>query len=248
MLIIPAIDIMNGQCVRLSEGRYADSQVYSSRPEEVARDFAAAGALCIHIVDLDAARGDGRNRKVLGKIRRAVACKLEIGGGIREETDVEELLALGIERLVLGTVLARQPERTAQWVEKYGPVFVGGIDAREGMVRVSGWEESSGIQDLALAGQGAILGLSAIIYTNIARDGTLAGPDIRRTNRIAAVSGLPVILSGGIGSAEDVARVARDKHENVRGLIVGKAIYEGKVTLQALIAAYQRPEDAEVLG
>jgi phosphoribosylformimino-5-aminoimidazole carboxamide ribotide isomerase len=248
MLIIPAIDIIDGQCVRLSEGRYDRAQIYSARPEEVAREFSAAGAACIHIVDLDAAHGAGRNRQVLARIRRAVDCRLEIGGGIRGEQDIEEIIDLGIERLVLGTVLARKPEQAARWVEKYGPLFVGGIDAREGMVRVSGWEESSGIQDLALAGQGAILGLSGIIYTNIARDGTLAGPDIERTNRIAAVSGLPVILSGGIGSEEDVARVAREKHENVRGLIVGKAIYEKTVVLPDMIAAYQRPEDAEVLG
>jgi phosphoribosylformimino-5-aminoimidazole carboxamide ribotide isomerase len=248
MLIIPAIDILNGQCVRLSEGYYGQASVYSASPASVARNFAADGAECIHIVDLDAARGDGRNRKSLEEIRAAVSCRLEIGGGIREEKDIEELLALGFERLVLGTVLARRPEQAAAWVEKYGPVFVGGIDAREGLVRVSGWEESSGIQDLALAGQGAILGLTSIIYTNIARDGTLTGPDIERTNRIAAVSGLPTILSGGIGSEEDVARVARERHENIRGLIAGKAIYEGNVVLADLIAAYQRPGDAEVLG
>jgi len=248
MLIIPAIDILNGKCVRLSEGNYRQAAVYSASPASVAREFAAAGAECIHIVDLDAARGDGRNRKALKEIRTAVSCRLEIGGGIREEKDIEELLALGFERLVLGTVLARRPEQAAAWVDKYGPVFVGGIDAREGLVRVSGWEESSGIQDLALAGQGAILGLTSIIYTNIARDGTLSGPDIERTNRIAAVSGLPVILAGGVGSAEDVARVARERHENIRGLIAGKAIYEGNVVLADLIAAYQRPGDAEVLG
>jgi phosphoribosylformimino-5-aminoimidazole carboxamide ribotide isomerase len=248
MLIIPAIDILNGQCVRLSEGRYEQVRVYSASPASVAREFDAAGAACIHIVDLNAARGEGRNRKALEKIRRAVSCRLEIGGGIREEKDIEELLSLNMERLVLGTVLARRPEQAAAWVEKYGPVFLGGIDAREGLVRVSGWEESSGIWDLALAGQGAILGLTGIIYTNIARDGTLAGPDIERTNRLAAVSGLPTILSGGIGSAEDVARVAREKHENISGLIVGKAIYEGSVDLAALIAAYQRPEDAEAMG
>jgi phosphoribosylformimino-5-aminoimidazole carboxamide ribotide isomerase len=248
MLIIPAIDILNGQCVRLSEGRYDQASLYSHRPEEVAREFAAAGAACIHIVDLDAARGGGRNRGVLARIRRAVPCPLEIGGGIREEADVEELLELGVQRLVLGTLLAGEPERAARWVDKYGPVFLGGIDAREGMVRVSGWEQSAGMPDLALAGQGAILGLAGIIYTNIARDGTLAGPDIERTNRIAAVSGLPTILSGGIGTEADVARVAREKHAGVCGLIIGKAIYEKSVDLASLIAAYQKPEDAEVLG
>jgi phosphoribosylformimino-5-aminoimidazole carboxamide ribotide isomerase len=159
------------------------------------------------------------------------------------------LSGAGADRLILGTVLVREPDRVASWVSARrsapsrgaataGPELWAGIDAREGRVRISGWGEEGGLEDVALARRARKLGLAGVVYTSIARDGTLAGPDIERTNRVAEACGLPVILSGGIGSEADVERVARERAENVVGLIVGKALYEGRVELAGLIRRY----------
>ena len=241
MLIVPAIDILNGECVRLRQGSYASAQSYSQDPVQIARSFEEAGARLIHLVDLDAARGrEQANRPIIRKIRQAVKVTLEVGGGIRRSGDIKTLLDMGINRLVLGTVLARNPDQAAQWCAEYGKVFMGSIDALAGQVRVSGWQEGSMLEDVALAQQAGEMGLVGLIYTNITRDGTLRGPDIVQTNRIAEVSGLPVILSGGISSAEDVAAVYREKHAKVAGVLIGKALYEKRIDLKTLVDSYQK--------
>ena len=243
MLIIPSIDLLDGKCVRLRRGRYADSTVYSSDPARVAEGFAAAGARWIHLVDLNAARGDGmNNRRRIGEIRKAVDCSLEVGGGIRSEGDVGELLSLGIQRLVLGTVLVKEPRLAASWVQTYGKVFIGAVDAAEGAVKIGGWEGDGAVRDSDLAASLAGLGIRGIIYTSIFRDGTLGGPDLDGTNRVAAASGLPVVLSGGIGAPEDVERVYRQSHAGVRGVIIGKAYYEKRVSLPDLFRKHLTDE------
>lgn len=235
--------MLSGACVRLLKGRYDSVTRYEEGPVEVARRFESAGARWLHLVDLDAARrapGDREapnNRATIRQIRRAVSCRLQVGGGIRSRADIEELLDAGVERLVLGTVVAREPGQAAQWCDRYGRVFMAGIDADSGRVKVAGWERDGGTEDLELARRARGLGVVGIVYTAIARDGTLAGPDLERTNRVAAASALPVVVSGGIGSVADVERVARERHPGVCGVIVGKALHEGRVDLARLIRA-----------
>jgi phosphoribosylformimino-5-aminoimidazole carboxamide ribotide isomerase len=245
MIIIPAIDLLGGSCVRLAQGSYASARRYAGDPAEVALGFARAGVRWVHVVDLDAARGlSGANREAIRRIRAALgSARLEVGGGIRSANDLAELSTAGADRLILGTVLVRAPAEVAAWVSAReaaaaGPELWAGIDARDGRVRVSGWEEEGGLEDLELARRARELGLGGIVYTSIARDGTLEGPDIERTNRVAEAGGLPVILSGGIGSPADVDRVARERVEGVVGVIVGKALYEGRVDLAELIRRY----------
>ncbi|MFW5743757.1 MAG: 1-(5-phosphoribosyl)-5-[(5-phosphoribosylamino)methylideneamino]imidazole-4-carboxamide isomerase [Spirochaetota bacterium] len=232
MTIIPAIDILGGECVRLVRGDYGEPTVYEKDPVVMARKFADAGARRIHVVDLDAARGDSRtNRKKIRKIRRAVDATIQLGGGIRRDEDIEELLDLGIDRLVVGTAFARRPENVAGWVAHYGDVFLVGIDALEGAVRISGWEKETQYQDTDLAARAKEARVTGIVYTSIDRDGTMGGPDVDRTNAMADASGLPVILSGGIGSMDDLEKVRSSSRSNVVGVIVGKAIYEGTIDL-----------------
>jgi phosphoribosylformimino-5-aminoimidazole carboxamide ribotide isomerase len=260
MTVIPAIDLLAGACVRLHQGSYESARRYAADPVRTALGFARAGARWIHVVDLDAARGRaGANRAVIFRIAQALAraggCRLEVGGGIRAEEDLAELARAGASRLVLGTVLAREPRRVAEWVQA-GPAGAekpaelwAGIDALDGKVRVGGWGEEAGIEDLELARRARELGLAGIVYTSIARDGTLGGPDIERTNRVAEASGLPVILSGGIGSEQDVERVFRLAFAGVTGLIVGKAIYEGRLDLERLLRRFSgKPRDLSAGG
>ena len=235
MTVIPAIDILGGECVRLVRGDYQDATVYEKDPVVMARKLADAGARRIHVVDLDAARGDPRtNRKKIRKIRRAVDATIQLGGGIRRDEDIEELLDLGIDRLVVGTTFARRPENVAGWVAHYGDVFLVGIDALDGMVRISGWETETQIKDTDLATRAREARVAGIIYTSIDRDGTMDGPDIERTNTIAKTSGIPVVLSGGIGTVAHLEQVRAGAEPNVVGVIVGKAIYEGTIKLEEL--------------
>ncbi len=235
MTVIPSIDLLDGECVRLVRGDYQAVTVYENDPVSMARRFYDAGARRIHIVDLDAARGDSRtNRKKIRKIRRAVDCTIQLGGGIRKDEDIEELLDLGIDRLVIGTAFAKRPENIAGWVAHYGDVFMVGIDALDGQVRISGWETETHLQDVQLAERAREARVAGIIYTSIGRDGTLSGPDIERTNAVAEASHLPVILSGGIGSLEHIEDVRKAAKPNVVGLIVGRAIYDGLVLLEEL--------------
>jgi len=261
MVIIPAIDLLQGACVRLHQGDYDTAVRYPRNPVEQAEYFADLGVKRIHIVDLDAAKGQGNNRSWIRRIRQAVPCILEVGGGIRTQGDVEELLSAGVQRLVLGTVLVRNPEAVKRWVDQYGKLFLAGIDAREGIVRVSGWQEGSGLSDTDASLLAQKAGMIGIIYTNIERDGTLQGPDRERALRIAAISHLPVILSGGVSSVDDIHRAAEDSIDlsltntgsnlsgpyekqkpGIVGIIVGKAYYEGKIDLQALLAKYPQPK------
>lgn len=243
MLIIPAIDILNGACVRLYQGDYGKAQEYHSNPVDIAAKFEETGARRIHVVDLDAAKGAGvHNRGVISEIARRVSVEVEVGGGVRSEAEIDALIDAGVSRMILGTVLIRDPDSVAGWVAKYGDTLIAGIDARDGIVKVSGWEENSSLQDTDLARRVAEMGFSSIVYTNIAVDGTLEGPDIEGTNGIAEASGIDVILSAGIGSIADVKRVLSLRHERVIGAIAGKAIYEGTLDLSEALAAAENDE------
>lgn len=240
MLVIPAIDLLGGKCVRLHQGDYSQAETYDLDPVEVAKGFVASGAKRIHLVDLDAARtGASTNRSVIGAIRKAVEVTVEVGGGLRTDDDVKVLIDFGIDRLVVGTVLVKNPDRVAGWVSKFGSRFVAGIDARDGEVKVSGWEEGSAMKDVDLAARCRSLGLISIVYTNIARDGTLGGADLERTLFVAEAAGLPVILSGGIASLADFDAVRRAEHPLLAGVITGKALYRNRIDLAGVIAQYQ---------
>jgi len=243
-LVVPAIDLRAGRCVRLVQGSFSSATVFPLDPAEQARRFAAAGARMIHVVDLDAAEGKGiDNRAAICAVRAAVPCVLEVGGGVRSDDDARRLVDLGIERIVVGTALAASPKTVAGWIERFGRRFVAGIDARAGRVRVAGWTTDGGIVDTDLAARLAALGIVGLVYTNIAVDGTLEGPDVARTAEVARAAGLPTLLSGGIGCEADVeAAAAADPL--VVGAIVGRAMYEGRVDLAGLIARIPQPGDA----
>jgi phosphoribosylformimino-5-aminoimidazole carboxamide ribotide isomerase len=245
MLLLPAIDLRGGRCVRLLRGSFSETTRYSQDPVAAAQSFAGCGARWIHIVDLDAAEGKGRNNlAVIERIRRAVSCRVQVGGGVRGAEQAGRLIALGVDRIVLGTVLVKSPETAAALIGRYGPLFAAGIDARDGSVRVAGWMEDAGLPDTGVAESLKALGVSWLIYTNISRDGTLAGPDIARTNAAACAAGLPTILSGGIGSESDVERVAMEKDPLVAGVILGKALYEERVDLGKLVTRFPQEQDS----
>lgn len=234
MIVIPAIDLIAGRCVRLRQGAYSDTTVYSDDPVAMAESFAAAGAERIHLVDLDAARSDGDNRAVIARIRRAVQCVLEVGGGVRNRDALDRLLDIGIDYGVVGTVLARDPEEVARWAatDNRGTRMLASIDARDGIVQISGWQEGTGVPAVDLARRAGEIGLSAVEYTNIALDGMLTGPDIAGTIGIAQAAAIPVILSGGIAATEDTSRIMVEAKGVIQGFIVGRALYEGTFDLQ----------------
>ena len=241
MIIIPAIDLLDGSCVRLLKGNYNESTIYHSDPVKMAKKLAGSGCERLHIVDLDAARGKGKNnREIIRKIRNSIDIVIETGGGIRTDADVKELLDIGIDRLILGTVFAKNPEIAARWTDKYGSYFIAGIDALNGEVKISGWEEGSSLKDTDLAKQAASNGIISIIYTNIDKDGTLEGPDIENSIRIAEVSKLPVIISGGISRDDDFKVITDLNHPGIAGVITGKAVYENRIDLQKVIKKYQK--------
>jgi phosphoribosylformimino-5-aminoimidazole carboxamide ribotide isomerase len=172
-----------------------------------------------------------------------VDAHLEVGGGVRSEQDIEELLSLGIDRVVLGTILVREPDRVEDWAGRFGEHLIAGVDALEGRVKISGWEEQAGMADVDLARRLAAGGLRRMIYTSIGVDGTLAGPDVASTERVADASRIATILSGGVSCDDDVARVAARAHPFVRGVITGKALYEGRIDLRGLIDRYQQGDE-----
>jgi len=240
MLVVPAIDLLGGRCVRLHQGDYAQAETYDLDPVEVARSFVAAGARRIHLVDLDAARtGAATNRPIIGAIRQAVDVTVEVGGGVRTDEDVQVLVDLGVDRLVVGTLLVKNPDAVARWTSRWGSKFVAGIDARDGDVKVSGWEEGSALLDTVLASRCRDLGLISIVYTNIARDGTLSGPDLERTVVVAEAAGLPIVVSGGVASLDDFAAVRKLAHPLIAGVITGKALYKNRIDLAEVIQRYQ---------
>jgi phosphoribosylformimino-5-aminoimidazole carboxamide ribotide isomerase len=241
-LVVPAIDLRAGRCVRLVQGSFASATVFPVDPADQARRFVEAGVRMIHVVDLDAAEGKGLdNRAAISAIRAAVPCALEVGGGVRSDDDARRLVDLGVERIVVGSVLAGSPRTVGGWVDRFGRRFVAGIDARAGQVRVAGWTTDAGIVDTDLAGRLAELGIIGLVYTSIAVDGTMAGPDVGRTAEVARAARLPTILSGGIGCGADF-EAAAGADPLVVGAIVGRAMYEGRVDLAALLARFPQPQ------
>ncbi|MBO8142524.1 MAG: 1-(5-phosphoribosyl)-5-[(5-phosphoribosylamino)methylideneamino]imidazole-4-carboxamide isomerase [Firmicutes bacterium] len=236
MLIIPAIDLRGGRLVRLVQGRPEAETVYADDPVAVARAFAAAGARRIHVVDLDGAfAGSPRNLAVAEAIVRAVDVPIQWGGGIRDLNVVEEVLARGVDRVILGTAAVERPEMVAEAVSRFPGRVMVGIDARDGRVAVRGWLEGTEQDAAELAREMGRRGVEEIIFTDIARDGTLSGPNLAALARVAR-AGPKVIASGGVGSLEDVRSIVSMNDPNVTGVIVGKALYTGAVDLREALA------------
>jgi phosphoribosylformimino-5-aminoimidazole carboxamide ribotide isomerase len=235
LLIIPAIDLRNGQCVRLTQGRRDSVTSYDGNPVEIARAFQGAGAQILHIVDLDGAFSENkdRNREVLKDVIRAIDIPVQFGGGMRTIQDVEEVLSLGVTRVVVGTVAAESPDTLTEMVQLFSPsAIVVGIDARDGQVVTHGWETREQLDALTLARRVAGLGVERIVYTDVQRDGTLVGVNIEQTCLIAQVSRVKITASGGVSSLDDISKLAAIKERGVDSVIVGKALYEGRFTFE----------------
>ncbi|MCA1615744.1 MAG: 1-(5-phosphoribosyl)-5-[(5-phosphoribosylamino)methylideneamino]imidazole-4-carboxamide isomerase [Acidobacteria bacterium] len=237
MQIIPAVDLRNGRCVRLTQGRRAEAKVYDGDPVEIARRFAAAGAPMLHVVDLDGAFAEGRspNREVARRIIGAVEIPVQFGGGLREISDVREIIEGGAARVVVGTLVLESADTLTRLVELFGARVAAGIDARGGRVVTHGWEKQEDVTALELAARVAALGVSRIIYTDVARDGTLEGVNSEQTCAVARASGLPVTASGGVSSLADIERLKAACGARIDSVIVGKALYEKRFTLEEAI-------------
>lgn len=240
LLIIPAIDLRSGRCVRLKQGRKDNTTVYDADPVELARSYEASGARMIHAVDLDGAFSDpnSQNRQVLSKIISAIRIPVQFGGGLRSLEDVAEVIGLGVARVVIGTLAVEAPESLKQMLREFGADrIVVGIDARDGIVLTHGWEREGKFPAIDLAKTVASFGVERIVYTDVARDGMLTGVNVEQTCAIARESGLKVTASGGVSSMEDIERLMNALCEEtvacrVDSLIIGRAFYEGRFTLE----------------
>lgn len=242
MILFPAIDLKGGACVRLVRGEMASATTFNTDPAAQARDFAAAGFRWLHVVDLDGAfAGRSVNGEAVRAIRRAVDLKIQLGGGIRDRAGIDYWLGLGIDRVVLGTAALRDPELVRRAAADHPGRIVVGIDARDGMVAVEGWAETSEIGAAQLAKRFADAGVAAIVYTDIGRDGTLGGVDAAATGAFARAIALPLIASGGVGSLADIAALKGQEESGIAGIICGRALYDGRVDAAAALRLLAEP-------
>lgn len=238
MDVIPAIDLLGGNCVRLYQGDYEQSQVFDENPVAIAQQWVAQGATWLHLVDLDGAKaGYPVNQRVIEAIVRTVDVPVQVGGGLRDRQSVADLLALGVQRVILGTVAVEQPELVEALTHEFPGRIVVGIDARNGKVATRGWLEDSQVDAIALAQQMAHLGVAAIIYTDIHRDGTLQGPNLDALRNLANAVSVPVIASGGVSAVRDLLNLLSLESIGVTGAIVGRALYTGEVSLREAVRA-----------
>ncbi|UCG56283.1 MAG: 1-(5-phosphoribosyl)-5-[(5-phosphoribosylamino)methylideneamino]imidazole-4-carboxamide isomerase [Phycisphaerales bacterium] len=235
MYVIPAIDLRDGKCVRLIQGRYDRQIDYGNDPIEQAKEFHSAGAQWLHIVDLDGAKaGRPVNTGTVSAVAALGLLKIEVGGGLRDEASISRLLDMGVDRVIIGTKAVSDFEWFAQMAEKFDGRLVLGLDARGSKVSTHGWTEDSAKSLLEFAAEAAKLPLAAIIYTDITKDGTMTGPNFERTKALADAVDLPVIASGGVKEVEDVKKLAELE---VAAVIVGRSLYEGTLDLSAAINA-----------
>ena len=242
MQLYPAIDMKNGQCVRLRQGAFQDVTVYSDTPEKVALHWQEQGAAFLHLVDLDGAlAGRSVNEPVIRRIAETVSIPIQIGGGIRSREAVSHMLSLGIRRVIIGTKAVENPEFLKELAEEFGSeAIVAGIDARDGLVAIQGWEKTSSVKALDVALTMKEYGIRHIVYTDISRDGMLAGPNVEATSLMTRETGLDIIASGGVSSMEDLEHLYQ---EGIQGAIIGKALYENRIDLKEAAARFQkRPE------
>ena len=238
MEIIPAIDLLNGKCVRLNQGNYNEVTKFNSDPVKQAQIWESQGAKRLHLVDLDGAKtGEPINDLTIKKIKRSINIPIQLGGGIRTIDRAKELLGIGIDRIILGTIAIENPELVKVLSQEYPRRVAVGIDAKEGMVATRGWLKQSEISSLELAKQLNDLELAAIISTDIATDGTLKGPNVQALREITEISINPVIASGGVGSIADLISLSDFENEGIEGIIVGRALYDGSIDLKEALLA-----------
>lgn len=237
MNIYPAIDLRGGNCVRLVKGDFSRETVYSTDPGAMARQWAQAGASCIHVVDLDGAvAGESRNLQSIDTILKEGGIPIEVGGGIRTMEQIERLLDRGVHQVILGSAAVKDPDLVKEACEKYPGRIVVGIDAKNGDVAVEGWEANGHIQAEDLARKMAEAGVRRIIFTDIARDGMLSGVNVEVTVKVAQASGLAVTASGGVASLEDLKILKKRETDGIEGCIIGKALYTGAIDLRQAVA------------
>lgn len=238
MQLYPAIDLKNGQCVRLRQGEFKDITVYSKSPEAVAAYWQEQGATFLHLVDLDGAlAGHSVNEPVIREIAKAVSIPIQAGGGIRTRENIEAMLSLGVKRVIIGTKAVEHPEFLKEMAELFGAeAIVAGVDAKDGLVAVQGWEQVSSVKAVELCGRIKDYGIRHIVYTDISRDGMLSGPNVAATKKLTEETGLDVIASGGVSSMEDLEELHR---EGIQGAIIGKALYEKRVDLREAILRFE---------
>ncbi|MDX9871578.1 MAG: 1-(5-phosphoribosyl)-5-[(5-phosphoribosylamino)methylideneamino]imidazole-4-carboxamide isomerase [Clostridia bacterium] len=240
MEVIPAIDLRDGRCVRLVQGDPGTETIYSDEPVEMARRWEELGAPRLHVVDLDGAfTGMPRNLDVIKEILRTVKIPLQLGGGIRSMEVVESLLQMGVDRVILGTAAILSPELVLQCCKEYGDHIVVGIDGRDGLVAIEGWEATVETTVEKLAAEISRLGVKRVIFTDTRRDGTLRGPNLEATQKLAETSGLKVIASGGVSSLADLRALKELKPYGVEGVIMGKALYSGAISLKEALAVME---------
>ena len=238
MRIFPAIDIKNGQCVRLTQGRFDDVEVYGDDPIEVAGRWVKSGAKALHIIDLDGARlGESYTNSIIKKIIHKYNVFVQTGGGIRSMRDIEEKISIGVNRVILGTAAVKKPELVNEAVKVYDDKIAVGIDAVNGRVAVEGWEELSQVSAMELCCKMKLFGVKTIIYTDISKDGMMIGPNIESTKELITNSGLNIIASGGISSMMDVENV---ETIGAYGIIIGKALYQGALNLKDVVQRFER--------
>lgn len=247
MIIIPAIDLRGGRCVRLTQGQASAETVYSENPVKVAKRWYEEGAEMLHIVNLDAAlnKNDADNLKALERILFEVNIPVQFGGGVRSVDDARRIDELGATRIVIGTAAIENPVMLEHIVEEFGSTVVVGVDARDGNVALRGWEKLSNINAIDFAQKIAEMGVERIVYTDIARDGMLSGINLEMTREIAEASGLKVTASGGVATLDDIYALKELEPYGVDSVIIGKALYEGLFTLGEALDAAESDEELD---
>ncbi|MEW6114254.1 MAG: 1-(5-phosphoribosyl)-5-[(5-phosphoribosylamino)methylideneamino]imidazole-4-carboxamide isomerase [Thermodesulfobacteriota bacterium] len=243
MIVIPAIDIKDGKCVRLRQGKMDSSTIFNDAPPEQARKWEALGASRIHVVDLNGSVGGKPvNLDVVGKIAAAVRVPVQLGGGVRDRATAAMYLDMGVDRLIVGTMAAKEPEKARDLLSEFPGRIAIGIDALRGWVAVQGWTESTSVKASDLAAQFDAHYPAAFIYTDIERDGMMQGPNIAATREFAESTSTPVILSGGVSALEDVRKALALEKFGIVGIIIGRALYDGKIDLREAIGLTEKPD------
>lgn len=239
MQVIPAIDLKGGQCVRLRQGLMNEATVYGSDPVQTARQWQEQGGTFLHLVDLDGAfAGHPVHTEVFSRIAQSIQIPFEVGGGLRSDEDVKTILDAGASRAILGTRAVQDVEAVKRLVKKYGSAIAVGIDARQGRVQIQGWAETTPTSAIELAQMMADCGVSTIIYTDTATDGMLTGPNLTAMQEMAdAIPSTQLIASGGVSTPADITHLIALKRPNLSGVIVGKALYEGRAALAEFVQA-----------
>lgn len=237
MQIYPAIDIIDGKAVRLSQGSFDNVTVFNDIPADAAKDWVDAGATYIHIVDLDGARyGKTFVIDIIRDIKSKYNIKIETGGGVRTMKDIDDRIEAGASRVIIGTAAVKNPELVKEAVKKYGDKIAVGVDAKNGMVAISGWEEVSDISAVDLCLKMKEYGVNTVIYTDISKDGMMCGPNIESTKDLIEKTGMDIIASGGVSKIEDIENV---NNINAAGVIIGKALYNGALNLKEVIDKFE---------